>query len=1181
MSMGVAWTADQKKVIELRNRNILVSAAAGSGKTAVLVERIMEKVCDETKPVDIDRLLVVTFTKAAAAEMKERVGNAIRKKLEEQPNNGYLQKQEALVSHAQITTIDSFCTYILRNHFGEIDLDPAFRVADEGELKLLKQDVVKGVLEEAYGEGSPEFLNFVECFASGKNDKVLEELILKLYEFSTSDPFPEVWLENLIEEKNEDWKLVFLEHLRLTIEDLLSRNGQLIKWCTEPDGPCTYEEALQADRDLLLACKNCVSYEDYAKVLGSCKFAALSRKKMPPEVLPEKKELVKSQRDSIKKAVANLQKQYFYASPDMIEQAEKTAGPAKRALLRLTLTFAQQFSAAKRKRNIVDFSDIEHLALKILVQKEGESYVPTLAAKGYGDFFDEIMIDEYQDSNLVQELLLGSISKKYQNGHNQFMVGDVKQSIYRFRQARPELFMEKQETYTLEESTSQRINLSKNFRSRPQVLDSVNDLFGQIMRKELGNVAYDAEAALYPGAAMPEGEPGEFQTELMLLSLSSEEESEASVNKIELEAAMVAQKINRLIQTGRVTEKKTGELRPARYGDMVILLRTMSGWSETFANVLASYGIPSVSGSTTGYFSATEVQTILNFLKVLDNPRQDIPLCAVLNSPIGNLDAKELAEIRSAFPEAAYHEACSRYVTEGADPSLKEKLTAFYTMTGKLRKKAEYLPIHELLWEIYEQTFYDRIVELWPNGSVRKANLQMLVQKALDFEATSYRGLFHFVRYIDSLQKYDVDYGMAETSMGDENAVHLMSIHKSKGLEFPIVFVSGMAKQFNKQDSRKNIAMHPQLGVGIDAVNPKLRTRMATLQKKAIQKHVELESLGEELRVLYVALTRAKDKLILTAVKKDAEDTVENLFASEGAELSYEELCKASCYLDWILPAWCRSEAPVSVKIVTLYDVMEQEVKKQIQETDSLTSLLTCREDVSKELTERFTYRYPYLSESALPGKVSVSELKKAEWTAEDGEALFEEEQIIPYVPGFLKETREISAADRGTAYHKVMECMDLSGIRHSKQVEERMAQLTAQGKLSEAVVGVIRPYEIYQFCQTELCRRMIKAKEQGKLYQEQQFVIAKAAGEIYPKSSEAQELLIQGVMDAYFEEADGYVLVDYKTDRIRTKEELLALYEKQLFLYAEALEQLSGKRVKECWLYSFTLGEGILAERR
>lgn len=1179
--MGVTWTEDQKKVIDLRNRNILVSAAAGSGKTAVLVERIMELVCDETHPVDVDRLLVVTFTKAAAAEMKERVGAAIRKRLEEQPNNGYLQRQETLVSHAQITTIDSFCSYILRNHFGEIDLDPAFRVADEGELKLLKKDVLKELLEEEYKEGRREFLYFVECYASGKNDEVLEELILKLYEFSTSAPFPEDWLRSLREEEQILAEHKMLTHVRKILESLLEENDRATALCTGIGGPVFYEEALRQDRLFLQECLACETYEDYSAVIRERSFQALSRKKMPPEVEEEKKNAVKDSRNHMKKCLEGLEKQFFYLPADLIAQAEKSTAPLRKELVSLTLKFTERFEEKKKKRNIVDFSDMEHLALKILVKKEEDgSCVPTEIAKAYGEYFAEIMIDEYQDSNLVQELILTSISKKSLGGNNLFMVGDVKQSIYRFRQARPELFMEKLERYTLTESDSQRVNLSKNFRSRKEVLDTVNFLFEWMMIKEFGNIAYDEEAALYLGASMPEPEKErDVLSELLLLDLP--EESEEVFDKTELEASMIAGRILEILEETKVTDKKTGELRKAVPGDIVILLRTMSGWSDTFSKVLGAYGIPSVTGSSTGYFSAMEIQTVMNFLRILDNRKQDIPLSAVLHSSIGNFSSAEMAQIRAAFPEIPYHEACIRYAAEGEEMLLREKLTAFWRMVENLRQKAEYLPIHKLLWEIYDQTSYEQLVKVLPNGAVRAANLQMLIQKALDFEQTSYRGLFNFVRYIENLQKYEVDYGVAETDAGEENAVRIMSIHKSKGLEFPIVFVSGLSKKFNKQDARERIALHPGMGLGIDSIDPEKRRKMPTLHKKMIQKQVELESLGEELRVLYVALTRAKEKLIMTGTMKKAAEEIEKNARKRKlcGRGQYESLCSGSSFLEWILQASAGEETPFMWKFVTPESLVEKKVEQVVETGCDYSALRREKGKIPEDFKERVTFSYPYQKEQGIPGKVSVSELKRAAGEEENDtetEELFAEPEIVPYIPKFLREERKQSGAERGTAYHRVVECMNLSEIRHSNQVKEQIQKLVQEGKLTASAAETVNAYEIYRFCQSSLCRRMLEAEKDGRLYREQPFVMAKPAREVSDDYDSDQELLVQGIMDVYFEEDGAYVLADYKTDYVKTKEELLKRYEKQLEVYSQALEQMTGKKVKERILYSFCLGEEV-----
>ena len=927
----------------------------------------------------------------------------------------------------------------------------------------------------------------------------------------------------------------------------------------------------------LRKCLQCKTYEEYSEVIRGRSFAALSRKKMPPETEEEKKEAVKSVRNHMKKSLESLEKQFFYMPASVIFEVTKTAEPARKELIELTLKFSRRFSEKKRKQNIVDFSDMEHLALQILVEKKNGNCVPTDVAKGYGEHFAEIMIDEYQDSNLVQELILTSISKKTFDGNNLFMVGDVKQSIYRFRQARPELFMEKQETYALTESLSQRINLSKNFRSRKEVLDTVNFLFERMMIKELGNISYGAEAALYLGADMPDPEKiTDTEAELLLLNLQ-EEDTDEKLDKAELEASMIAEKILDMMENAKVTDKKTGALREAKLSDVVILLRSMTGWSDTFSNVLSSYGIPAVTGSSTGYFSAMEVQTILNYLKVLDNQKQEIPLCAVLHSPIGNLDSEELAKIRAAYPETPYDEACIKYAAEGEDGALCDKLDRFWKLTAELRRKAEYLPIHKLLWEVYDQTSYEQLVRIQPNGAVRAANLQMLVQKALDYESTSYRGLFNFVRYIENLQKYEVDYGAAEDTAGNENAVRIMSIHKSKGLEFPIVFVSGLAKRFNKQDVRERIVMHPDMGLGVDAIDPKKRIKIPTLSKKMIQKRIELESLGEELRVLYVALTRAKEKLILTGTLKNAREVLENLaqekeFYEKGR---YESLCGAASYLDWILEASAGENTPFKINVIDIESLVESKIEQAVEKHYDYEALKSKKSELPEYLKERFVFLYPRQEEMKIPGKMSVSELKKAAMEEETLE-MFEEPEVIPYIPAFLRQELKGSATERGTAYHRVMECMDLSDIKHSDQVKERMDELVVQGKMTQLAADTVNPYDIYLFCQSDLCRRIITAGQEGSLCKEQPFVIAKPAYEISEEYTANKDVLIQGIIDAYFEESDGIVVLDYKTDHVKTPDELVARYKKQLDLYAEALEQTTGKKVKERVIYSFCLGKEI-----
>ena len=931
--MGVQWTKEQQEVIRLRDRNILVSAAAGSGKTAVLVERILSKITDKEHPVDIDRLLIMTFTRAAAGEMKERISAAIEKALCEDPDNEHLQRQTTLLHTAQITTIDGFCAYIIRNYFHLIGLDPGYRTADEGELKLLRGDVVKALLEEYYARKDEKFQKFVECFATGKSDENLGNLIQKLYEMAMSNPFPQEWLSGCM----DDYRIDSLEELRETewmrmlwdaVKDELQEAKLLVqearRICSEPDGPYLYDEALSSDLLLIRSLQELAEKRDYngiAEILMKPSFARLSTKKAA-DVDEQKKQRVKDLRDEEKGILKELGQRYFQsAEKELLEVIRYIRGPIE-MLVELTARFKKQFGEAKREKNILDFTDMEHFALDILLKKEGETYVPSQAARELSEKYDEVLLDEYQDSNLVQEILMQTVSGWVNERKNIFMVGDVKQSIYRFRLARPELFMEKYKSYSLEDSPEQRIDLHKNFRSRPEVLESVNFIFRQIMGEDLGGIAYDEAAALYPGASFPEGQDPEFvKTEILLVDkyspLLEEEDEEVTENERELEALAIAGRIRSMVGHERVLDKETGEYRPLQYGDIVILLRSASGWAETFGEVLSARGIPVYTASRTGYFSATEVVTLLNYLRILDNPLQDIPMTGVLRSPIVGCTTEELAELRIAYPEGMIYECVCRFVEdyrkhgsfEENKKILGEKLSCFMDTMNTLRDKAAYTPVHQLILEVLARTGYGDHAKAMPNGEQRNANLNMLVEKAMEYEKTSYRGLFNFVRYIQKLQQYQVDYGEVNLSGTGESAVQIMTIHKSKGLEFPVVFAAGMGKRFNFRDMNTSILIHPELGIGADAILPEKRIIAPSLCKQIIRRALLMESLGEELRVLYVALTRAKEKLILSGTIGALHPELGELSALRDSEeplLSLGRRLGGKTYWDYVLPALAR-----------------------------------------------------------------------------------------------------------------------------------------------------------------------------------------------------------------------------------------------------------------------------------
>ena len=1251
--MGVQWTKEQQEVIRLRDRNILVSAAAGSGKTAVLVERILSKITDNTHPADIDRLLIMTFTRAAAGEMKERISAVIEKALGEDPDNEHLQRQTTLLHAAQITTIDGFCAYIIRNYFHLIGLDPGYRTADEGELKLLRGDVVKALLEEHYAQKDEKFQKFVECFATGKSDENLGDLIQKLYEMAMSNPFPEEWLQKCL----GDYRIESLEELRETewmkmlwdaVGDELQEAELLIREarnvCAEADGPYLYEDALNSDLILVRDLQELAEKRDYngtVKVLVKPAFARLSTKKAL-DVEEQKKQRVKELRDEEKGILKELGQRYFQSSEEEILEMIRYVREPIEMLIELTIQFMEQFGMAKREKNILDFTDMEHFALQILMTKDGEEIHMSQAARELSAKYDEVLVDEYQDSNFVQELLTTAVSGWINQKKNIFMVGDVKQSIYRFRLARPELFMEKYKSYSTEEAKEQRIDLHKNFRSRAQVLESVNFIFRQIMGEDLGGVTYDKDAALYPGASFPEGESEEFvKTEVLLIEKDGEELADVqesadagaqgsqmeleNQNAQELEALAIAQRIQEIVGKEQIVDKETREYRSVEYGDIVILLRTAYGWAETFREVLASQGIPVYCTSRTGYFSALEIVTVLNYLKVCDNPLQDIPLMGVLRSPIVGCTSQELAELRIHYPKGLLYESLTAYVGESSKTDfltekdfLKLKLSNFLQLLEKVRNMAAYTPVHELILYVLKETGYGNYARALPGGEQRFANLTMLVEKAMDYEKTSYRGLFNFVRYIEQLQAYEVDYGEVNLTGAGNTAVEIMTIHKSKGLEFPVVFVAGMGKQFNFQDMNAGLLLHPELGIGADAVIPEKRVIASSLNKQIIRRQLLKESLGEELRVLYVAMTRAKEKLILTGTVGKLEKQMVSLsrFLDEEEELlPLGTRIKAKNYWAFVLPALVRHRAMSELlgeygilmkKQKGIYDDVSDFVIKKVtvrQMTEKAVILQAGNQmqeeylknwdadqvydkEVREEIEKRFSFVYPYKYLEDIPVKVSVSDLKKRSWHDESeleenisvsAEAQ-EEEQEAP-VPAFMAEKQEeYKGAARGTAYHRVMECLDYAEADTEEQLRAQLKRLLESQKMTEQEAECIRIRDIRRFVESGLGQRMKKAAMKKHLYREQPFVIQRSAS-MLDDGWKNETVLVQGIIDAYFMEGDEIVLVDYKTDRVKRgqKQKLIDLYHVQLEDYARALERMTGKRVKEKIIYSFTLQKEIL----
>lgn len=1235
--MSVKWTKEQEKVINLRNRSLLVSAAAGSGKTAVLVQRIISMVTDKAEPLDIDRLLVVTFTNAAAAEMRERVGVAIENALEQEPYNQHLQRQLTLVHNAQITTIDSFCIRILRDHFHKIDLEPGFRIADEGELKLLREDVCEAVLEEFYQKADPEFFRFADSYSGAKNDLQIKEMILKLYNYAESYPWPKEWLETCVQQyeaaneaelEEKSWIRDFLSYLDVRIEDLITAQKKLLELTQEPDGPYMYEASIADDLRQLENLRKCEHFSQWQEAVSSIDFKNIGRSgKYEGSVA--KKNAVMSGRKRMKDQIDKWKKTIF-ATPLEV-QLERLTQTSKmvRVLVTLTQAFSDRFYEEKQKKNMLDFSDVEHNALRVLVNPETKELTET--ALEYQQQYREVMIDEYQDSNYVQETLLTAVSGVKNGNENLFMVGDVKQSIYRFRLARPELFMDKYHRFSTEESSRQRIDLHRNFRSRREVVEAVNDIFYPLMEKDLGNVAYDAEAALYAGAEYPDYENADCCKPEFLLVPSQE----SGMERREQEAAAVAGRIRELVETQ--------EIPGITYKDIVLLLRSMSGWAETYQKVFEQEGIPLIVASKTGYFSATEVQTVLSLLRVLDNPYQDIPMAAVMKSYFGKFTSEELAQIRAESPGMLFYQCVEQFTSSEeqqkeeqiADTNvveaekqqkeepisdtdaveaeilpqekenknvsdqkshLAEKIIAFQEMLQNFRQRIPYTPIHRLLQEILDETGYRNYVAALPAGEQRRANLDMLMEKAVAYEQTSYHGLFHFIRYIDRLMKYDVDYGEAEIVSEQENAVRLMSIHKSKGLEFPVVFVCGMGKQFNEQDLNSNMIFHPEFGIGLKWFDCEKRTKANTLIHQIFAMEAKKENLGEELRVLYVALTRAKEKLILAGTCKLPEEGQYSGFSREE-KVSFSTRYDAKSYWDWVMPV-LGMENPDYRYVIWDEARMQQEEQRKLQDTAlEHRTLLVALQNVSEieltQLKETFSWEYAWKEEGTHKQKVSVSELKhrameerseSAEQTLNTAQPLFPDEIATPYVPRFVQEAKENAGALYGTMVHRFLECLDFAGLpdfAEEKQglyfVKQQIDALCALGRMQEADAKRLNWKQLLGFLQSDTAKRMRVAAEQGTLEREKPFVMSVPANLVWEESRPEEEVLIQGIIDVFWEEADGIVLLDYKTDHVDNAQELVHRYKKQLELYADALSRFSGEKpVKEILIYSFALAETI-----
>lgn len=1242
------WTPAQKSAIDTRDCNVLVSAAAGSGKTAVLVERIISMITDPDKNIDIDRLVVVTFTKAAAAQMKDKIRKALDSMLDENPGDVNLLRQITLLNNAQITTIDSFCLWIIRNHFPEVNLDPGFRIMDEGEKKLIENDVLEDVLEEFYAEADEEFFNLVDAFGMGRDDSGLVSIIDKIYRFSRSNPWIDEWFDEcMLVYDDETYDNPAIKELHDSIinalHDYRDKYNRLVAICSEPAGPAAYTGALQSD---LLGINEMINSQDFGELgrrIRIFSFEALSRKK-DAGADPDIKEYIKGQRKLFKDYIGRLNDKIFLKDDEGIFADMQGAGIQIRTLLKVAKVYAKRVSEVKREKGIIDFNDMEHLALSILVKKEDGKLVYTETADKLANRFEEILIDEYQDSNQLQEVILNAVSKTRLSGENNniYMVGDVKQSIYKFRLACPELFIEKYDTYS-ETGDNVRIELQKNFRSRENVLECANDVFSHIMNKNFSGIGYDESVRLNAGFPYPEYSDSNYGDEVNkstdVILISSENEEEATTR--ELEADRLAKLIEGIVASGvNVYDADENIYRPAEYRDIVILTRSVTGWADTFADALMDRGIPAYTDSSTGYFSVREIQVILSMLTIVDNPVQEISLAAAMMSYFGGFTAAELGMVRKLGREHADKNTHNNLyehlkVTAGLgevvaahgeaiaadDLNIKRmsgKCALFLAKLTEYRDKSSVEPLYDLCWEmIYDSGYYDYVGTM-PAGAQRQANLNVLLERAAGYGKSSYSGLFNFLRYIERLKKFDEDFAEGATSLDNENLVRIMSIHKSKGLEFPIVILAGAHKSINFMDATAPVLVDQNLGIAVDYVDLERRTKTPTIIKGAMARRIVRESIAEEERLLYVAMTRAREKLIITGVVKDADKTLDKYrakseeLATDGT-LSYADSENIKNYLDMIMPVCLMDSDKLKGSFKVMVDAVENSEADAAETGNSFeTGNVTDTDAVKAGEAPDGNIEAGYPSLDELPEyvpadnassrmKLTVSQLKamQAEDDSEenaymddsvkeafekeaydeqaadngnrdgqtDSETIAEPSNSI--IPKFISgEEVKLAANERGSAYHRVMECLDYSVSVNIEGVKADINRMFETGKMNELQVKSVNPWDINTFVQSDTGRRVANAMNNGSVRREQPFVF------------EYEGQLIQGIIDLYFEEGGELVLVDYKTDRVMKNEagekELVRRYAIQLDYYEKALTQLTGKNVKEKIIYSFALGKGL-----
>ncbi len=1277
------WTPQQQQIIDARNSNLLVAAAAGSGKTAVLVERIIQMVTDEKRPIDIDQLLVVTFTNAAASQMREKINKALAKKQEGCPTDEHLTKQLSLLHRANIMTIDSFCLRIVKEHFHELGLDPNFRIGDKGELKNMQMEVLDSVLEDFYSmEDNGDFLDFIACFGDDKSDKAVEDMVIRLASVADSYPRPMEWLEgarkqldisSIKDYEEQEWFQKYVGILHESVKTMILEAEEAKRICLSKgdvlEGPTALLPTFDADIALLREVLYAKTYKQLSEAYSQKFERAKSVKKgTADEMLTQ---LVKKIRDDYKKEFAKLN--IFTATEQELIEDYILMANNLRVLLAVTETYMEKLLLLRKNQGVLNFSDVEHLALELLVNHEGGA---TEIAKHLREQYVEILIDEYQDSNFLQEEILTSISGVEENRHNIFMVGDVKQSIYKFRMARPDLFMGKYDNYPLYETAEEgakekKIELRNNFRSRAVVLEAVNFIFFQIMGKDLGGIQYDQHAKLVPSFPFPDA--GDLNisksTELMVVNMpktddfgvsenpaafSEEERTEDETqeyDKMEIEAKMIGNRILELVgKKGDnplyVFNQDENTYKKASFQDIAILLRSTNIAAAVFSRVLSNMGIPVVSELRSGYLETVEIQTLSSFLTIIDNPYNDIELVAVLHSAMFGFTNEELARIRlwgdKKYTYSLFYEALLEYKKAGDDEEttsnrdLNIKVSRFFDMLKEFQSKARYMDVCQLVWDVLKQTRYLCYLRSMPNGERRVANVYYFIDLAKKYAENGCNSVFDFIGYLDKMKKEEIDLGEANVVGEQDDIVRIMTMHKSKGLEFPIVFVSGLGKQFNELDFKEKVIVHPDYYLSSICIDSRNRLKHKSDAQRAYIELMKLENIAEELRVLYVAMTRAKEKLILTGAVKEyleLENDYYKLRSNREIGISFGYRRKAKSFIHLITCALERNvdfQSAISkisseqglyrldnieeqqvdklheefkhmcmgklfdldVKIYSKEDILQMDFIQGIKKLNAMNVYETLKQEacdnaVEKTLKSRMEAQYQYQWLVDKKANYTVSQLKslgvETDISMDNHKCETKMRIKSRQLPRFMQDKALLVGAARGTAMHKVMEMIDFAKGEDESYVRAQVKAWTESKILPEQADWEQLIEEVLGFFQSDLAKRMVEAAKRGTLEKEKAFLINIPISDVgdVPEDYDVQSgdtVLLQGVIDAYFVDEDGkVVIVDYKSDRGH----LPKSYNNQLSIYARCLTRLIKKEVKEKYLYAFVQKKAIAVDEK